>query len=400
MWRLILVLLFLIASVFVGIEIVKHQGYVLIVFEPWMMQMPIWFAFVSTLVIFVLFFFIINSIDALKLTFYRIKNWLRFHKASRLYNKTQHGLSLLIEGNWKKSEKLLLAGSNQSPDPLINFLGAAYAAHELCAYDRRDHYIQNAYQAAPNATLAIGLTQANLEYKQKHFEHALATLHHLRETNPYQPRVLKLLEKIYIHLGDWQQLLTLLPSLRKAKIINSTQKSQFEKNTYIEIFNSSLTKSREEVRTLWHNMPRDAKKDPNVIYAYLLQLIRFNIGSLYDAETLKETEILIRKALKNEWHPGLITLYGNLPFSQLNRQFVIVGAWLKIYGDQAILLYILGKWCVQAKLWGKAKDYFERCIALGPNKEASFEYGRLLESLGEKDAALRKYREGLLAQLS
>ena len=44
MRRLILFLLFLIASVSFGLVVVRHPGYLLVVYQPWMVQMPLWFA--------------------------------------------------------------------------------------------------------------------------------------------------------------------------------------------------------------------------------------------------------------------------------------------------------------------------------------------------------------------
>ena len=74
---------------------------------------------------------------------------------------------------------------------------------------------------------------------------------------------------------------------------------------------------------------------------------------------------------------------------------MIVGAWVKMYGPHPELLLTLGKLCVQVQLWGKAKDYFTKCLEQGPNAEASLEYGKLLEFLGEPEEAMQKYREGL-----
>ena len=72
-----------------------------------------------------------------------------------------------------------------------------------------------------------------------------------------------------------------------------------------------------------------------------------------------------------------------------------MGAWLKMYGEKPELLLTLGKLCVKIQLWGKAKDYFELCLALGPNVEASLAYGHLLEELDKPEEALVKYRDGL-----
>ena len=95
-----------------------------------------------------------------------MKNWFRFRREHQLYSKTQLGLAALIEGRWKKAERLLLAGANKTIEPLINYLAAAKAAQEQGAHDRRDLYIHKAYQLVPHAELAIGLMQAELEFKQ------------------------------------------------------------------------------------------------------------------------------------------------------------------------------------------------------------------------------------------
>lgn len=397
MWSLTVFLCLLIISVWLGIEIVQHPGYLLLVYKPWMVQMPFWFALLSLIVLFFLFYLLIDSIDRFQFMWFRLKNWLQFRREHQFYSKTQQGLSALIEARWKKSEKLLIAGVNQTGEPLMNYLGAAKAAHEQQAYDRRDAYIQTAYKIAPNADLAIGITQAELELEQNKFEQAAATLNHLKQVAPRHPRVLKLLEKVYIHLGDWKGLRAIIPNMYKAKLITAEETELFEKNIYCEMFRSATNKSLSEIKEMWDNVPRVQAKNPDVVYEYIKQLQRFELIS--NNEISKEIEDLIRKTIKNTYHPELVKLYGSLPFDNLNRQLVIVGGWLKLYGSRPEILLTLGKLCTRVQLWGKAKDYFEKCLSLGPNPEASFAYGKLLERLGESESALQKYREGL-AELS
>ncbi|RDI38372.1 heme biosynthesis HemY N-terminal domain-containing protein [Aquicella lusitana] len=400
MRRLILFLLFLIASVWVGIKLIHNPGYLLMVYQPWMIQMPLWFALLSLIIVFILFYLLIDSIDRLQFLWFRMKNWLRLRREHRSYSKTQQGLVKLIEGRWKKAENLLLSGATQSLEPLMNYLGAAKAAHELGAYDRRDRYIQKAYHLAPEADLAIGLTQAELALAQDQLEQAQATLNHLRQLSPHHPRILQLLEKVYVRLADWQNLLALLPALRKAKVLNAEQAVLFEKNIYCEILQAAYPKTRAELRAIWDNVPKAMKKNPDVVCAYvkglLLEQNRFQANTLPDEETAREVEELIRRTLKYQWQPELAHLYGTLPFTNLNRQLVIAGAWLKLYGQKPELLLLLGKLCTQVQLWGKAKDYFQKCLNLSPNADASLAYGKLLEQLGETEEAMQKYREGLV----
>lgn len=387
MLRLIIFLLILIASVWAGIEVVRHPGYLLLVYQPWIVQMPLWFALVSFIIFFVLFYLLIDSIDRIYFMWYRLKNWMRFRREHKFYSKSQQGLTLLIEGRWKKAEQLLLAGANQTQEPLINYLGAAKAAQEQKIFDQRDKYIQKAYEIAPNEDLAIGLTQAELELAQDQLEQAAATLNHLRQISPRHPRVLKLLERVYVRLGDWKNLQVLLPALRKAKLLTAEQYDQFEKNIYCELLRTSNAKSLDTLQNMWNEMPRAMRKNPDVAHAYVQQLARFS--------DVKNMEAIIRKTLKSHWQPDLVNIYGTLTFNNLDRQLIVVGGWLKMYGQKPEILLLLGKLCVRVQLWGKAKDYFEKCLSLGPNAEASLQYGKLLEQLGETSEALEKYRDGL-----
>jgi HemY protein len=397
MRRLIIILLLLIASVWGGVLAMRHPGFLLIVYQPWMVQMPLWFALISVLVFLGLFYFIIDSIDRVGFLWFRLKNWLHIRREHKAYSKTQAGLATLIEGRYKKAERLLLAGTKQSIDPLINYLSAARAAHKQGAYDRRDSYIQKAYEIAPKASLAIGLTQAELEAEQGQFEQAIATLTHLRQVSPRHPQVIKLLEKIYVRLGDWNSLKSLLPAMRKARVLNHHEYALFEKNIYCEIFHAASGKRLSDVRQIWNEVPRHLKKQPDIVLAYVTQLLQY--VPVTGPETSKEIEELIRKILKHTFHPALANIYGRLHFTDLNRQLVIAGAWVNMYGQKPELLFILGSVCMRLQLWGKAKDYFSRCLAQGPNPRASLAYGRLLESLGEKDEAMQKYREGLSCEI-
>ena len=398
MRRLIIILILLVASVWLGLEVIRHPGFLLIVYQPWMVQMPIWFALLCFFIFFGLFYFIIDSIDRIGFLWFRLKNWLHIRREHKSHTKTQQGLAALIEGRWKKAERLLLEGANQSIEPLINYLSAARAAHEQSAFDRRDRYIKKAYEVAPKANLAIGLTQAELELQQDQLEQATATLNQLRQESPRHPRVLKLLEKVYVRLADWKNLQALLPSMRKAKVLTSEDYELFEKNLYCEILRHASDKRLSEIRVIWNQIPRHLKKNPDVVCAYVAQLTRH--APVTGVETTKEIEELIRKTLKSHWQPELVKIYSTLTLANLNRQLVIAGAWLKMYGQKPELLLLLGRLCVRVQLWGKAKDYFAKCLEQGPNPEASLEYGKLLEQLNEPAEAMQKYKDGLIQMVN
>jgi len=387
MRRLIVWLLFLIASVWVALEVIKHAGYLIIVAKPWTIEMPLWFAAITALLIIVLLYWLIVAIDRMQFSWYWIKNWFYLRKEQRFNNKTQQGLALLIEGRWQKAERLLLSGVHDTVDPLLNYLGAAKAAQELGHIEKRNFYLQQAEQRVPAATIAIGLTKAELQCSNHQWEEARGTLMALHDQTPRHPQVLHWLEKVLIRLADWSALIPLLPKLKKANILTQERYLQFEKNLYSELLSPQVTTTWSEVEKAWQQVPRLLRKQPDVVYAYVKQLVHYHHH--------KEAEELIRKTIKHQWHAGLVEIYGTLPFVNLNRQLVIVGAWLKMYGQRQATLLTLARLCVQIQLWGKAKDYFEKCLALGPNAAAALDYGRLLEQLNESETALAIYRNGI-----
>lgn len=373
MLRLIVFLLFLIASVAVGIMVLKHPGYVLLVYQAKTIQMPIWFAVLVGIVVLVAFYALITTVDNIHFLWYRFKNWLKFRREHKSYSKTQHGLALLVEARWKKAERLLNDGLKQSFEPLMNYLGAARAAQAQGAYERRNQYLRKAQTVAPDAIVAILLTKAELEIEHDEYDSALLTLGELKQKSPRHPRVLTLLQMVYTHLKDWQGLITIIPLMKKAKLLTADQYADLEAKAYSELLDSSSTKGFVEIQKIWNGMPRAVRKNPDVTCAYVKQLLRFS--------DTKEAEELIRKTLRNHWQPELAQIYGTLPFINLNRQLVIAGAWLKQYGQKPELLLTLGRLCMRLQLWGRAKDYLEKCLEFGTNKEASKEYDKLLEQL-------------------
>lgn len=387
MRRILVLLIFLAVSVWVGLVIVRHPGYLFIVSKPLMIQMPLWFACFALFALLGIFYILINSVDRLQFWWFRVKNWLRLRREHKSYSKTQHGLALLIEGRWAKAERFLLQGAVEGVDTLMNYLGAARAAQALQAFDRRNKYLLKARQVAPHAELAIGLTQAELEIEHHQFEQAASTLKRLRALSKRHPSVLKLQEKVYVHLGNWDQLAALLPDLRRAKVLTTEQADQFERNIIGERLRVAGQKNRAELKSVWDSLARSQRKNPEIIKAYVPQLLSFGDQS--------EAEDLIRYALKYQWVPELADIYGTFTFDNVNRQLVIAGAWLKMYGPQPAILLFLGKACASIQLWGKAKDYFEQCLEVTPNPEAVLAYGQLLESLGDREAAVFQYQEVL-----
>ena len=64
-------------------------------------------------------------------------------------------------------------------------------------------------------------------------------------------------------------------------------------------------------------------------------------------------------------------------------------------GEDPDLLLTVARLCLRNELWGKARSYLESVLSYRPTPEAYQVYGKLLNQLGESDAAADAYRDGL-----
>lgn len=389
----IVILLVFIISVCLGLKIAADPGYAFFSYQNWSVEMPLWFAALTLLLILFVGYLLVRLFDSVDFSLYRLKHWMRYRQKTKSYSKTNRGLLELIEGNWQTAEKYLLEGIPQSDAPLINYLAAAKAAQQLGSFEKRDAYLRKAHDIAPHAEVAIGLTQAQLLFDQGQLEQALATLGHLRSIAPKQKRVLKLMERIYTRLADWQELLKLLPSLRKAKLIDGNEMELFEKNIYLQVLQTSKPDSAETIRAIWNSIPRKFQKDPQVICAYVELMLPY-------PDAANESESLLTKILKQEWNEDAARLYGLIESANPAKQLARSEEWAKLYPNQPTLFLTLGRLSVRNQLWGKARDYYESSLKLDARPETYIAYAKLLETLEDPTSAIKNYRDGLLLAAS
>lgn len=390
MRRFILLIIILMLSVWLGLKVAKDPGLAFFTYNNWSVEMPLWFALLSFIAILLVLYFVIRLFDGVDNVFFRWKNWLRWRRKSKAYSKTNRGLLELIEGRWRQAENDLVENIDQSDAPLINYLGAAKAAHERGAFDKRDRYLHQAHDLAPQAEIPIGLTQAQLQCEQGQLEQALATLNHLRTMVPKHPVVLKQLEKVYVRLADWKNLLKLLPSLRKADIFTTDQMNELEQTVYQELLNAAANKpdGLRKLHELWASIPRRLTKNPRIVYCYAQHLLPY-------PETADEIEELIHKTIKHTWDTDLVKLYGQVVTHDPKKQLSHAEKWLKLYPHQAVLFLTLGRLCLRCQLWGKARSYLDDSLKLAAIPETYIAYGKLFEQLGEMSSAVESYRAGL-----
>ena len=253
-----------------------------------------------------------------------LRGWRDQRKLKRARNHLHRGLIALAEGRWESAEKLLLRDAGESEIPLINYLAAARCAQALSVDERRDHYLQQAAAKAPDAELAIGLTQAVLQLDHRQYEQALATLTHLRATAPKHQYVLKLLVKLDGQLQDWEHLRELLPAIGRSKLLDCSQMAQLEQELYTALLErAGRQQDLTQLQQCWGNIPNYLRREASMLFTYARQLF------VLDQSSLLETPIT--EALERSWSSKLAYLFGLVHTADSNRQLSRSERWLKAH---------------------------------------------------------------------
>ncbi len=361
-------------------------GYIYIRYMNWHVESTLTFTLiVFAILLFVLFFF--HSIVGVTFKLpRRFSRWRQHRNMLKVQRSTNAGLVALAEGHWERAEKQFSRHAQLSGSPLINYLGAAQAAQRLGADKRRDEYLAAAHRSMPEAELAIGLTQADVQFSHGQIEKALATLKHLSTIAPKHKYVLYLLKKCCEQLKSWDDLVELLPRLHQQKVFNTEQLNQLEEKVYFEILIAADDRI-DHLHQAWNRIPQQLRQQPKFLGKYASELA--SLGAVSESETI------LRNHLKNNWSPDLIRLYGLVSGDDLMLQLNAAEQWLKEYHRHPELNLALGRIALKNKLWGKAKGYLEMSISAEPREESYCELGNLLEFMNEDEAAADCFAKGL-----
>ncbi len=377
----VLVVLAALLSVFAAQFLFEDPGYVAISFRGYLVEMSVPAMLLIAATLLVGIWFAGKMIMAPR----RLGEAAGRFRAGRAGERLTKGMIQVAEGNFARGEKILARSAGASDSPLFNYLQAARAAHLQGNDERRDEWLKLAYEQTPEANNAVLLTQAEFQLDRAQYEHALATLRRIEENSRDHSYAAALLGRLYFRLEDWKQLGELLPRLEKHQQIKTETLDEWA----IRVHSENLRRAADDttITAAWNAVPKRYKSDMRVLEAWYKGLIRLGMHERAEKDLVA--------ALKAEWRGPLVRLYGLVEGVDASKQLKRAESWLSKRGEDPDLLLTAARLCLRNELWGKARSYLESVISLRPTPEAYAEYGRLLNQLGEADAAADAYRDGL-----
>jgi HemY protein len=386
----LLLLVMLLAVIGLGAILLVREdpGFVILSYRGWEVETTLAFAVTVLIGAVIVLYYAFKFLRGL----WRLPRNVKQHSQTRRYARVRRqltqGLIDLAEGRFEQAENHLVRLVDVSESPLVHYLAAARAAQLQGKHDARDNYLKAAHEANPDAELAIGMTQAELQLAHQQTEQALATLTHLHSVAPKHDYVTTLLARAYHELQDWPALVELLPVLRRKKLVKPARLRELELSGYrgvLELANAN----QQDFENAWNKLPRELQSDTSLLCYYFEQFARRGWSN-------SNAEQALLKMIDQQWDDGLIEVYGRYQAQDATTQMARVEKWLDDYGQNEQLLLALGRISVRAKLWGKAQSYFEASIGARATAAACKELADLFEQqLQQPEKAVEYYQQGL-----
>lgn len=376
-------------------KVKETSGYVLIALGEYSVEMSLWTLLLLLLLVWVLLRAITYLLRVMVEPGRKLIKDSFAGRKLRNRNRTARGLLQFIEGRWDLARRNLLRSAKHAEMPLLNYLAAANCAYEMGEQEEANRLLVKAEESSAGGELAIGLAQARMHLRDRHYEEALAILQRLHSREPDHPLVLRMLADAYTGLSDWTSLEKLLPDLRRFKVYDKRALEKLSVDVCLAEMGNLVSQSERsddqdgplKLTRIWHDLPRDLRGNKQVLEEY--------IGGLFRLRQYDQVESLVRKALKSDWDDRLVRLYGLLEGGDLRKQLLVAEGWLRERPNDPVLMLTLGRLSMKNQLWGKARDYLESSLSFRAQPEAYAELAKLMAQLGEVEKSARYYQQGL-----
>ena len=388
MKMLIVIILALAAAATIGLISLDDPGLMVLSYGQHTWELPLVLGILILVALFAILYLVFNFLFGIFRAPKKAKQWNQNRQNKNAQNDTLRGYARLIEGNWAQGEKDLVKRLGHCKTPMLNYLGAAYAAQQQQNYTKRDEYLAKAEKMDPANRMAIDITRARMLLQAGDYAAAKKLLADMRQHAPANKTILRLTMDAFQQTEDWEGAKALLPNLRKTKALPEDKLIAMDIAIREAGFNDAVP-DQENPSALkqYKKVPRRHKKDARMAALYAKRLIKE--GQLANAEDI------IRKAIKKNWSSELAEIYGHTRTHDLAGQIRFATSWLSEHADDAHANLTLARLNLAHNQPIKAQEYYKAAIKLGAGDEAYYELGQYYESEGDAKQALSLYRRGI-----
>lgn len=393
-WSLLVIVVALALSLTLGFP--QDPGYLLIAFGNSAFETSIFAMLIAVCVVYAVLrlgWILLSALNPWRLV--SAGRRLRARRKANAKRSTIQGLLSLVRGDRVASLKLLERGIREPDASSVNFLGLAYVANQNGDVNGALEWLDKGEEAYPDAKSTLMSLRAEILLQANRLEECVAVLQHLRSNSPADTTLLRLLNRVYAQLEDWDSLEKLLPVLIKYKALSAEKLSELADRVLLGLLRNSASNLL-DLQQLWKKAKASQCETPALVIEYSNLLLQAG-----DAEGARRA---LEKALKKRWESETLLHYGKLESGLALKQLLAAEQWQRSRPSDAALLLTLARLSLRCELWGKAREYYEATLAIRVDANSLVEYAELMRGLSfdsEADAAMRSALEtaGLTSSL-
>ena len=402
MFRVLFLMLALLAGLVAGPYLSGRQGYVRIETASHVIEMSI-----TTLVIFfVIALAIIYGLEWIVTRFLRLSrgsyNWFSSRKRVKAQKQTLEGLMKMNEGDYAKAEKLIGKNAKHSAEPVLNLIKAAEAAQQRGDEFSANRYLIEATDLAGSDNLLVEIARTRILLQQNKLPAARSSVDSLLEMAGRNKEVLKLAVEIYLRSKAYQALDKILDGVENSGLFSTKEFQDLRKQTENGLLDEKMNEEGVDgLLAWWDEQPRRRRNDIDLKVGLIQRLIDCN-----DHESASEFTLEVLKKLGDNTtiSKALCTQITRLQPEDNSKLIKLVEKRAKHADDnqKCCINRALGYLYVRNNEFAKAADVFKNVMAcptqLEPNDLMMASY--VFEQAGDKALAEQVRQEGLKAAMA
>lgn len=375
------------AAVGLALILRDHSGNVLIVAQPWRIELSLTLAVLLILATFVILYVILRVMAWLGAGPERFRSWRSLRSQNRDHTLLENGWINVLEGRYTEAEKelsKLLGRTRSSNRKVLAALASARASHHLGEFARRDQALALAQEHAgndPRLREAAATVAAEMYLDQNRPQDALVLLQPLQDASSRYFHATRLLLRAHRQMRNHDRVYELTRLLSRRGIIDKAEALQLIETATAERLHAG---GAEGFKSIWSDLKADEKTLPDIALA--AAAIQTSEGNHEEASKILEAAINVRL------EPRLISAYSQCPPEHVARRLSKAEEWLKAHPDDSSLLAALGNLCLTGELWGQGEYYLLRSMKIRSDMRIHALLGNLYDRLGRPADAMKHWR--------
>ncbi len=367
MFRILFLMLLVLAALIAGPYLAGNQGYVRIETASKVIEMSL----VMLVVFFASAMAIVYGVEWAITRFCRLSkgsyNWFFNRKQRNAQQETLEGLMRMSEGDYSKAEKLFSKNAKYAEEPALNLIKAAEAAQQRGDEFEANKYLIEASQIAGTNNVAVELARAKILVQQNKLPAARSAIDSLLEFAPNNTEVLRLAIQIYKSSKAYIALDSILESIGQRSFLSVEEYEKVEHFVDDGLLDEVMNEAGQDgLLSWWEEQPSRRRKS---IYARVGLIKR-----LIDTDDHQSAQELALETLKKFEDDQLVPLLRQLTRLQVEEEAKLVKV-LEKRAEKAENRYVddyaraLGYIYAREGLYEKAKGFFvslldhEECVA-------------------------------------